>query len=150
MKKVVLFLSLIVLTLIVLTVTFSSMHNSYSWKGNHYIYVDVENGDKTEDILEIMFSDVLTDSLKITKQKLQEICENGVLYGDWNVKFRPTYKFDDGFIYFGEEEDEILFSIKGTCENGYGVRDEIMSIISFNRKGIMKNDEDGLPKIVSF
>jgi hypothetical protein len=115
-----------------------------------YIYVGVENGDKTKDTLEIMFSDVLTDSLKISKQKLQSICESGVHYGDWNVKFRPTYKFDDGFIYFDEEEDEILFSIKGTCENGYGVRDEITSIISFNRKGIMKNDEDGLPKITTF
>jgi hypothetical protein len=115
-----------------------------------YIYVDVENGDKTKDTLEIMFSDVLTDSLKISKKRLQSICDNGVLYGDWNVKFKPTYKYDDGFLYFDEEENEILFSLKGTCENGYGVRDEITSIISFDTRGIMKNNEDDLPKIVSF
>jgi hypothetical protein len=116
-----------------------------------FIYVEVKNSDNTKDTIEFLIGENLIDSLKISRSKLVSICENGSLYGDWNVKFKPTYKYEKrGFISYKKETDEITVSIHGTCENGYGVRDNILNLIHFNRNGNMVYDKDKIPKIDSY
>jgi hypothetical protein len=113
--------------------------------------VEVENGNKTKDTVKFMVQKQLIDSLKIDKIKIKKICDEAIIYGDWQVKYKPTYKYDkNGFILYDKETNEILVSIKGTCENAYGVPDEINNTISFNREGLMIQDKDYLPKISTF
>jgi hypothetical protein len=120
-------------------------------KKSPFIYVEVKNSDNTKDTIEFFIGENLIDSLKISKTKLVSICEDGSLYGDWNVKFKPTYKYEKtGFISYEKETDEITVSIDGTCENGYGVRDNIHNLIYFNRNGSMVYDKDNIPKINTF
>ncbi len=116
-----------------------------------YIFVDVKNGDGTKDTIDFLIDNTLTDSLKINKNKLQLICNEASIYGDWNVKYKPTFKYkDNGFIFYDKELDEIGIEIRGTCENAYGVPDDITNVVYFNKKGIMVVDKDELPKITTF
>lgn len=116
-----------------------------------FIYLEVVNSDNSKDTIEFFIDENLIDSLKISKSKLLSICKYGSSYGDWNVKFKPTYKYEkSGYVSYNKENNEITVSIKGTCENGYGVRDNIHNIISFDRRGIMMHDKNGVPKIETF
>jgi hypothetical protein len=120
-------------------------------KNNYYLTLEGKNGDKTKQKVEFSIDYLVIDSLKLTEQKIKSICENALLYSDWNVNFKPTYKHgDDAMLYYGKEENSIKVHVKGTAENAYGVPDNISSTISFNLKGKMINDKDGLPDILTY
>jgi hypothetical protein len=120
-------------------------------KGIYYLTLEGNNGDKTKQKVEFSIDDVVVDSLKFTEQKIIYMCEDALRYSDWNVNFKPTYKHgDDAMLYYVNEEKSIKVHVNGTAENAYGVPDKISSTISFNLKGKMINDKDGLPDILSY
>ena len=122
--------------------------------GNNKIYflkIQAKNGDKSIQEVEFSIDKVIIDSLKLSEEKIQNMCEESILYADWNVKFRPSFKHDAmAMLVFDRTEKKLLAYMKGTAENAYGTPDNISSTIPFDLKGKLLLDKDGLPKIDSY
>lgn len=121
--------------------------------GNRYSLILLgKNGDKTEQEVKFTIDRNIIDSLKIPEAKIKEICSNTLLYADWNVKIKPSYVFDEiAMVTYDPKDKYIIAFIDGTAENSYGVRDKISTAISFDLKGNIVSDKDGIPnEIVSF
>lgn len=144
--------------LIVLISCKESIHDLNNDIKNPNIYIEVKNPDNTKDTIEffIVMDKPLMDSLKISKAELVNICCNAATYyGDYNVKFKQTYKYNkSGYISYDYPKDSetngISVEVQGTCANGYGVKDDIRNVIHFDLKGRIKKDEDGNPKILTY
>ncbi len=120
-------------------------------KGIYYLTIEAENGDNTKQQVEISIDPLIIDSLKLSEQKIINMCEDALRYSDWNVKFKPSYKqSDNAMLTYDTKEKKITAFVNGTAENAYGVPDELNSTVPFNLKGVMINDQDGLPDIFSF
>lgn len=120
-------------------------------KNNYYLTVDGKNGDKTIQKVEFSIDKIILDSLKISEQKVKSICEYSLLYSDWNVNFKPTYKHGDkAMLFYVKDENSFKASVKGMAQNAYGVNDNVNSILTFNLRGAIIKDKDGLPDIYTF
>jgi hypothetical protein len=117
----------------------------------YYLTVEGENGDDSKQDVEFSINNVLVDSLKLKTAKIKDLCEKSVLYADWNVKFKPTYKHSKtAMLVFDAEEQQIVAYMSGTAENAYGTPDNISSSIKFSKTGQMIKDSDGLPDIMTY
>lgn len=84
----------------------------------------------------------------MNEAQIRNICSESILYADWTVKFKPTYKHSESAsLRYDEAQKKITVLMDGTAENAYGVPDDIMSIISFDTKGKMILNKDGVPDI---
>ena len=85
-------------------------------------------------------------------------------YADWDAKHKMTYRLEGyetpiygdttarrvGMLYLDSVQMEYTVSIKGSCENSFGVRDEVTTYVKFTKDGGMKLDKNGLPDIFTF
>ena len=74
------------------------------------------------------------------------IARTAVLFADWNIKYKPTYKLryvsnTIGMISY--VDNEIAVIIFGTAQNAYGTPGNVSTIIYFNTKGEMLKDRNG-------
>lgn len=114
----------------------------------YYMTLEAENGDKTKKRVEFFIDGKIVKELKLSEAKILNICDEAILYADWNVNFKPTYKHSESAsLSYDKKEKKITAYMDGTAENAYGVPDNISSYISFNPKGILVLDADGLPEI---
>ena len=114
----------------------------------YYLTLETEDGDKTKKKIKFNIDELLVQKLKLSESKIRNICSNAVLYSDWNVKFKPTYKADESAsLSYDDETSNISAFMSGTAENAYGVPDNINTIIRFDKKGKMIRDKDGIPEI---
>ena len=114
----------------------------------YYMTLEAEDGDKTKKKVEFMIDKLIIKELKLNEAKIREICDDGIRYADWNVKFKPTYKSSEtASLFYDKETKRIKAMMSGTAENAYGVPDNIYTFIPFNIKGKMIEDKDGLPEI---
>jgi len=114
----------------------------------YYLTLEAEDGDKTKKKIKFNIDELLVQKLKLSESKIRNICSNAVLYSDWNVKFKPTYKADESAsLSYDDETSNISAFMSGTAENAYGVPDNINTIIRFDKKGKMIRDKDGIPEI---
>ena len=141
-------------SLIILISCKESIYDLNNDLNNDIIYIEVENGDKTKDTIEfdILEKNTLWDSLKISRTKLIYMCGNASRYfANYNVSFKSTYKYEKHqMIGFDRDSNEICLTIGGSCENAYGVRDNIYNNIYFDSKAKIKRDKKGYPKIDTF
>ena len=114
----------------------------------YYMILEAEDGDKTKKKIEFLINEVLIKKFKLSEAKIRNICEDGILYADWNVNFKPTYKSNEtANLSYDKETKRIYAFMSGTAENAYGVPDNISTIVPFDIKGKMILDKDGLPEI---
>ena len=114
----------------------------------YYLSVKAKDGDKTEKTIEFLISKEIIQSLKFTSEKIENICQDAVLYADWNAKFKPTYKHSESAsLVYDKKDRKITAIMSGTAENAYGVADNVSTFISFDEKGNMIVDQDGIPEI---
>jgi ABC-type glycerol-3-phosphate transport system substrate-binding protein len=114
----------------------------------YYMTLEAEDGDKTKKKVEFMIDKLIIKELKLNEAKIREICDDGIRYADWNVKFKPTYKSSEtASLFYDKETKRIKAMMSGTAENAYGVPDNIYTFIPFDIKGKMIEDKDGLPEI---
>lgn len=111
--------------------------------------LEAEDGDKTKKKVEFMIDKLIIKDLKLNESKIRNMCQNAILYADWTVKFKPTYKnSESASINYDVKEKQITAFMTGTAENAYGVADNISVFIRFDRNGKMLLDKDGLPDIL--
>ena len=114
----------------------------------YYMILEAEDGDKTKKKVEFMIDEFIIKELKLSEAKIRNICDDGILYADWNVNFKPTYKSNEtANLSYDKETIRIYAFMSGTAENAYGVPDNISTIVPFDIKGKMILDKDGLPEI---
>ena len=114
----------------------------------YYVVLEAEDGDKTKKRVEFYIDLKIINELKLNEAQIRNICSESILYADWTVKFKPTYKHSESAsLRYDEAEKKITVLMDGTAENAYGVPDHIMSIISFDTKGKMILNKDGVPDI---
>jgi hypothetical protein len=117
----------------------------------YYMTLEAEDGYKTKKKVEFMIDVAIIKELKLNEAKIRNMCDEGILYADWNVKFKPTYKHSEmASISYDKKENKIYAIMSGTAENAYGVPDNINTFIPFDIKGKMIKDKDGLPEIYLF
>jgi hypothetical protein len=113
--------------------------------------IEAENGDKTKQNVAFSIDRVIVDSLKLSEIKIKAMCEEAVMYADWDVKYQPSYKHGDiAILSYNRDDNKIYAYMNGTAENAYGVADRLSTSIPFNLKGNMIMDADDLPEIVSY
>jgi ABC-type glycerol-3-phosphate transport system substrate-binding protein len=114
----------------------------------YYMTLEAEDGDKTKKKVEFMVDVSIIKELKLNEEKIRSMCDNGILYADWNVNFKPTYKSSEtASLFYDKETKRINAIMSGTAENAYGVPDDINTIIPFDIKGKMIEDKNGIPEI---
>jgi len=114
----------------------------------YYMTLEAEDGDKTKKKVEFLIDVSIVKELKLNEEKIRNMCDDGIRYADWNVKFKPTYKHSEmASISYDKKENKINAIMSGTAENAYGVPDNINTFIPFDIKGKMIEDKDGLPEI---
>lgn len=114
----------------------------------YFITLEAEDGDKSKKKVKFLIDNLIVQKLKLTESKIRNICEDGIRYADWNVKFKPTYKTNEtASLSYDKEENRIIALMSGTAENAYGVPDNLNTIIPFDIKGKMIEDKDGIPEI---
>ena len=94
----------------------------------------LDNGETA--VVEFSVDEVLVDSLKLNEEQIESICSSGVIWADFNVKNKPTYKLPKtaSLMYVGANtEHPITISIGGTAENSYGVASDIHTYIPFDK-----------------
>jgi hypothetical protein len=110
--------------------------------------LEAEDGDKSTKKVKFYIDNLIVQKLKLTESKIRNICDNGIRYADWNVKFKPTYKTNEtASLSYDKEANRIIALMSGTAENAYGVPDNINTIIPFDVNGKMIEDKDGIPEI---
>jgi hypothetical protein len=116
----------------------------------YFITLVGENGDNTKEDIEFTIDKVIIDSLKLKSTVIKNICKQALIYADWDVKFKPTYKHENSAsLYYKSDGNKIYAFIDGTAKNAYGVTNDIFTGIPFTLKGKMMNDEYGFPDIIS-
>ncbi|MFM1809135.1 MAG: hypothetical protein RLZZ382_360 [Bacteroidota bacterium] len=114
----------------------------------YYVSVNAKNGDKSEKIVEFFISEEIVKNLHLSGDKIERICKDAVLYADWNAKFKPTYEHSESAsIVYEKKDHKIIAIMSGTAENAFGVPDNISTFISFDEKGKMITDKEGIPEI---
>jgi hypothetical protein len=117
----------------------------------YLLTIEGVNGDESKQHIEFSIDRVIVDSLKINTARINQICEEAVLYSDWGVNYKPTFKHDKfAILAYDPEKKCIVAHMSGTAENAYGTADNINTSIPFSLKGAMKQDKDGLPEIITF
>jgi hypothetical protein len=117
----------------------------------YYYTIEGNNGDETKQKIEFSIDHVIVDSLKLSENKIKEMCEDAARYADWDVKYKPSYKQGDmAMLSYNLDENKIYAYMTGAAENAYGVADRLSTNIPFNLKGNMIMDADDLPEIVSY
>lgn len=131
----------------------SKIDHAETTVNEYYIKVEKTNGIDEKQKFSFFVSPTVVDSLKINNAILQRIGENAATYGDWNVKHKRTYKFNEkgmSFISYDQEKNLIRTSVAGIASNAYGVEGDITTVMYFKLDGTQVQDSNGLPDIMSF
>lgn len=105
-------------------------------KGSTYtMKISKKRDDGVTDTVTFSIDNVLIDSLKIKESDINQMCRDVVWFADFNVKYKPTYTLPkEAMLYYGESDKDVNAHIKGTAENAYGVRDEMSTMMSFDKE----------------
>ena len=101
----------------------------------------LDNGETK--IVEFSIDNVLVDSLKLSEEKIESICNTAVIWADFNVKNKPTYNLPKtaALLYVSKNEHPVVVIIGGTAENSFGVASDIHTYIPFDEKGEVVSEE---------
>ena len=114
----------------------------------YYVISSAKDGDETTKDIEFFIDTNIVKDLKLEPEKIESICDQAVIYADWNAKFKQTYKYSGlASLSYDKKAKRINAFLSGTAENAFGVTDKIYTTIPFDLEGKMILDKSGLPLI---
>ena len=114
----------------------------------YYVISSAKDGDETKKDIEFFIDTNIVKDLKLEPEKIESICDQAVIYADWNAKFKQTYKYSGlASLSYDKKAKRINAFLSGTAENAFGVTDKIYTTIPFDLEGKMILDKSGLPLI---
>lgn len=114
------------------------------------IKIKVKDGDFTEKKISIEIYKLTLEKLGYNKKDVLEILETSVMYSDFYVENKYSYKFNEegSVLFYSEEDDVIIVRINASVTNYFNNRVGIVSFIYFNKNGEVIY-ENNSPKILT-
>ena len=129
----------------VLTIASCNSSGYGKLKGKTPLYemtVQAENGDDSKVDMTFNIDSDLVDSLKISEDTLEILCNRACLYSDFSVKYPLTWKFKTDskpMLMLGDDGISVL--VTGSAKNTFGVEDNVTTLLKFDSTYQVITDE---------